>query len=56
MKQLCPNRPIVLVGCKKDLRKDKNVIQELERAAMHPVTKEEVCLSSLFNGHLFKTV
>jgi len=34
-------KPIILVGCKKDLRKDKRTINELAKANECPVTYEE---------------
>jgi Ras family protein A len=38
----CPGLPVVLVGCKKDLRRDPRVIEELKRTNQRPVTPEEV--------------
>jgi Ras family protein A len=38
----CPNLPIILVGCKKDLRRDPRVIEELRKTNQRPVTPEEV--------------
>ena len=38
----CPNLPIILVACKKDLRRDPRVIDELRRMNQRPVTTEEV--------------
>jgi GTPase SAR1 family protein len=40
----CPNLPIILVGCKKDLRRDPRVIEELRKTSQRPVTPEEVCV------------
>ena len=40
----CPNLPIILVGCKKDLRRDPRVIEELRKTSQRPVTPEEVRL------------
>ncbi|KAG8680309.1 GTP-binding protein Rho1, partial [Ceratobasidium sp. 395] len=37
----CPGIPIILVGCKKDLRYDPKTIEELRRSGEHPVTSEE---------------
>uniref|UniRef100_A0A224XKW1 Putative rho n=1 Tax=Panstrongylus lignarius TaxID=156445 RepID=A0A224XKW1_9HEMI len=37
----CPKVPIILVGNKKDLRYDENVIEDLERINKAPVTMEE---------------
>jgi Ras family protein A len=39
----CPGLPIILVACKKDLRRDPRVIEELRRTNQRPVTPEEVC-------------
>lgn len=38
----CSGLPIILVGCKKDLRKDPRVIEELRKTSQRPVTPEEV--------------
>lgn len=38
----CPGLPIILVACKKDLRRDPRVIEELRRTNQRPVTPEEV--------------
>ena len=38
----CPGVPIILVGLKKDLRRDPQTIGELRRTGQHPVTVEEV--------------
>lgn len=40
----CAGLPIILVGCKKDLRRDARVIDELRKTSQRPVTPEEVCL------------
>ncbi|KAA1087812.1 hypothetical protein PGTUg99_009919 [Puccinia graminis f. sp. tritici] len=37
----CQGLPIVLVGCKKDLRTDPKTIEELRRTSQKPVTPEE---------------
>jgi Ras family protein A len=39
----CPGLPIILVACKKDLRRDPRVIDELRKTNQRPVTPEEVC-------------
>lgn len=39
----CAGLPIILVGCKKDLRRDPRVIEELRKTNQRPVTPEEVC-------------
>ena len=41
----CPGVPIILVGLKKDLRRDPQTIDELRKTGKHPVTVEEVGLS-----------
>ncbi len=38
----CAGLPIILVGCKKDLRRDQRVIEELRKTSQRPVTPEEV--------------
>lgn len=44
----CAGLPIILVGCKKDLRRDPRVIEELRKTNQRPVTPEEVrCPSTL---------
>ncbi|OMJ15528.1 GTP-binding protein rhoA [Smittium culicis] len=37
----CAGLPIILVGCKKDLRRDPRVIEELARTGLQPVTSEQ---------------
>jgi len=37
----CPGLPIILVACKKDLRRDPRVIEELRKTNQRPVTPEE---------------
>jgi len=37
----CQNLPIILVGCKKDLRYDPKTIEELRKTSQKPVTPEE---------------
>ncbi|KAH9819909.1 P-loop containing nucleoside triphosphate hydrolase protein [Melampsora americana] len=37
----CQGLPIVLVGCKKDLRNDPKTIDELRRTSQRPVTSDE---------------
>lgn len=46
----CPNLPIILVGCKKDLRRDPRVIEELRKTSQRPVTPEEVCVCFILSG------
>lgn len=38
----CAGLPIILVGCKKDLRRDPRVIDELRKTSQRPVSPEEV--------------
>ena len=38
----CRGLPIILVGLKKDLRRNPKTIAELRRTRQHPVTSEEV--------------
>jgi len=38
----CQGLPIILVGCKKDLRYDPKVTEELRKTSQKPVTAEEV--------------
>jgi Ras family protein A len=38
----CGSIPIILVGLKKDLRYDKEVIEDLKKTKQHPVTTKEV--------------
>lgn len=38
----CSGLPIILVGCKKDLRGDPKTIEELRRTSQRPVTPQEV--------------
>ncbi|KAM6491364.1 small GTPase-binding protein, partial [Amanita muscaria] len=41
VKHFCPNLPILLVGCRKDLRRDYRVIEDLRKYNQRPVTPEE---------------
>jgi Ras family protein A len=47
VQHFCPGLPVVLVGCKKDLRRDPRVIEELRRTNQRPVTAEEVRQTSV---------
>ena len=38
----CPGLPLILVGCKKDLRRDPKTIENLRKTSQRPVTPEEV--------------
>ena len=42
----CQGLPIILVGCKKDLRYDQKTIEELHKTSQKPVTPEQVCRHS----------
>lgn len=42
----CPGLPIILVACKKDLRRDPRVVEELKKTNQRPVIPEEVCNGS----------
>ncbi|KIO31557.1 hypothetical protein M407DRAFT_241775 [Tulasnella calospora MUT 4182] len=37
----CQGLPVILVGCKKDLRRDPKTIDDLKRTGQRPVTSEE---------------
>jgi len=39
--RFCPNIPVLLVGCKKDLRNDPSTKEELNKISQWPVTQEE---------------
>jgi len=41
VKHFCPNVPMILVGCKCDLRTDKTTISQLERNGQKPVTPKD---------------
>lgn len=36
--------PIILVGCKKDLRDDEKTVEELHQIGQKPVSFKEVCV------------
>jgi Ras family protein A len=38
----CQGLPIILVGCKKDLRHDPKTIEELTKTSQKPVAPEQV--------------
>lgn len=42
----CQGLPIILVGCKKDLRHDPKIQEELRKTSQKPVSQEEVSCSS----------
>lgn len=41
MHHFCQNLPIILVGCKKDLRQDPRTIEELKKTSQRPVSQQE---------------
>ncbi|KAL9553209.1 Rho GTPase [Mucor bainieri] len=41
VKRYCPGLPVLLVGCKTDLRKDQRTIQELEKQSLKPITTHQ---------------
>jgi len=43
----CRDVPILLVGCKKDLRYDQKTIEELRKTSQKPVSPEEVRIFSV---------
>lgn len=38
----CPGLPIILVGCKSDLRDDPKTMEELHKTSQRPVTQAQV--------------
>ncbi|SAM07632.1 hypothetical protein [Absidia glauca] len=46
----CQGLPILLVGCKKDLRNDPGTIEELRRNSQRPVAFEEECSAKTGDG------
>lgn len=42
----CSGLPIILVGCKKDLRYDQKTIEELHKTSQKPVTPEQVWITT----------
>ena len=51
----CPGLPIILVGCKKDLRRDPKTVEELRKTNQRPVAPEEVCVYESFAPHVVLT-
>lgn len=41
IKTFCADVPVILVGCKVDLRKDQRIVSQLANFNQHPVTTEE---------------
>jgi hypothetical protein len=52
----CPGLPIILVACKKDLRRDPRVIDELRKTSQRPVTPEEVSTRLFCSNPIFHYV
>jgi GTPase SAR1 family protein len=50
VKHFCQGLPIILVGCKKDMRRDPRTIEELRKTRQQPVTPEEAGLCSFFEA------
>lgn len=48
----CPGLPIILVGCKKDLRYDQKTLEELHKTSQKPVTPEQVNTPIISFGRL----
>lgn len=48
----CQGLPIVLVGCKKDLRFDPKTIEELRKTSQKPVSPEEVSNQFTFTQYI----
>lgn len=46
----CQGLPIILVGCKKDLRYDQKTIEELHKTSQKPVTPEQVSFPNQSGG------
>lgn len=42
VRRYCPGLPVLLVGCKIDLRQDQRTIQELEKQSTKPISKQQV--------------
>lgn len=49
----CSGLPIILVGCKKDLRHDPKTINELSKSNQRPTTPDEVGLCFLLYSRIF---
>jgi Ras homolog gene family, member A len=55
----CQGLPIILVGCKNDLRHDQKTIEELAKTSQKPVTPEQVCReteATLNHKEIFKCI
>lgn len=46
----CQGLPIILVGCKRDLRSDPKTIDELRKTQQRPVTPDEVRISLILHA------
>ncbi|KAF1742896.1 hypothetical protein MXB_351, partial [Myxobolus squamalis] len=54
VKHFCPNVPIVLVGNKKDLRYDEDIIKDLAKSKLKPVSPEEgMDMCQTIGGHAY---
>lgn len=42
MNQFCKEVPIIVVGCKTDLRKDRSLVKKLRKNRLEPVTYHRV--------------
>lgn len=51
----CPGLPIILVGCKKDLRYDPKTQQDLAKSGQAPVPTEQVSVQ-MISFHFYKAV
>lgn len=40
----CPKVPVMLVGCKKDLRRDHQTVETLRKQNQRPIAPEQVSL------------
>lgn len=46
MNHFCKGVPVLLVGCKTDLRQDQEVLQKLKDGRMEPVSRQQVGATS----------
>lgn len=46
----CKGVPVLLVGCKTDLRQDQEVLQKLKDGRMEPVSRQQVSVTSRWDG------
>jgi hypothetical protein len=52
----CSGLPIILVGCKKDLRRDQRVVDGLRATSQKPVSPEEVRVVFSFTPYHFNMI